>query len=196
MPIVKRDLNGFERLVFAEVLVPNVPTGFGDLHTLESIKDFAYRFAKDGYSVDIEHAQDTAEEEFAIVESFIAREGDTEFTPGAWVVGALIFDDNLWQDVIEGKINGFSYQAEVKSSEVEIVVPEYQTIFGVTEPDPIDNHIHDYFVIIDSDYKPIMGGTSEANSHTHTIAKPVTTEDRFNHNHRYNFIQNIPQETV
>lgn len=196
MPLISRDSNGFERVVYAEVLIPDVPTAFGDVHTVESIKNFAYGFAKSGYEVDIEHAKETAEDKFTIVESFIAREYDTDFVPNSWVVGALITDDELWQEVIDGTINGFSYQALVKFTEIEMEVPEFQTITGATEPDLIDRHVHDYIVVLDSDFKPIYGGTSESNGHTHSISKAVSTDSKFNHTHRYNFIDQIPKETT
>jgi hypothetical protein len=144
MKFLSKDSAGFERVVYAELLVPDVPTGFGDFHTKESIRNFAYGFAREGYGLDIGHAEETAEDKFSVVEFFIAREGDPDFMEGALVLGAQIHDDLLWQDIVDGKINGFSYEATVAFSDVAIEVPENQVVIGLTEPDLLDGHQHSF----------------------------------------------------
>lgn len=194
MNFLTKDSSGFERVVYAELLVPGVPTGFGDFHTEESIRNFAYGFARTDYGLDINHSEETAEDKFAIVEYFVARESDPDFTPGALVLGAQILDDSLWQDIVDGKINGFSYKANVSCDQVDIAVPESQIVVGRTEPDILDGHVHDFLVILDSSYTPVLGATGETNGHTHTISTTIVTDSVFSHNHRYDFLGNTSYE--
>jgi hypothetical protein len=121
------------------------------------------------------------------VESFIARSGDPTFVEGAWVVGVHVADDALWQRVLDKEINGFSYEAWVSQVPGLLVVPDARTRVGVTEPDPWDGHMHTFFVVLDAEGRPMLGGTSYTNSHDHRIVNHTFTESAFEHRHIYNF---------
>lgn len=179
----------WERVAMAEVLVPDVPNVFGDLWTKEGIRHAAYTFMQQGFGIDIDHDNvDVSGTGVVVVESFIARPGDPDFIEGSWVVGVRILDDALWEAVLSGEINGFSYEAMVEFFSGVVLMLDDGTRQGTTEPDPDDGHIHDFFVLVGMDNRPIDGGTTETNGHSHVIKVHTITEESDGHVHRYNLV--------
>ena len=185
---IRKNEDGFEHIAFAEVLVPDKPNVYGDFHTKESVRDFAYGFMVGGFSIDVEHDNNDVTGKVHVVESFIARPGDPDFVEGAWVVGIYVPDDELWQDILDNKINGFSYEALVSAIQATVDVPDIRVRTGITEPDPFDGHTHYFTIVLGDDERPYMGGTSYTNGHVHSISTHTYTDDAFEHKHRYNFI--------
>lgn len=179
----------YERVVFAEVLIPDQMDVFGDFHTKESVKNFAYGFMKQGFGIEATHNSVDRSDSLKVVESFLAREGDPDFIVGSWVVGLYIEDDVIWEGVLDGTYNGFSYQALVSAVYVDMVMPNDVVRVGVTEPSLEDGHVHDYIVILDDDGRAIVGGTSETNGHMHKIRTHTLTEEAAGHVHIYNFVK-------
>lgn len=192
--LVVRDDHEWERYVQAEIIIPDTPNTYGDIMTREAIKEAAFEFARQGYGLDINHDQvDRKGQELVVVESFIARDGDPMFIAGAWVIGMKILDDDLWQMVLDGELNGFSYEALVQMTEVVLQNLRNRQISGVTEPDPHDGHTHPYLVIVDPLNRPVSGGTGVTNGHSHRIVSHTVTEYAndflgFQHSHRYQVI--------
>lgn len=188
--LVVRQDREWERVVFAEVLVPDVPNVFNDYWTREGVKQAAYLFMMQGFGIDVEHDHiDVSSTQVAVVESFIARPGDPDFIEGSWVVGMKILDDALWQSVLDGDINGYSYEAFVEFFTAFITTIDDGIRQGVTEPDPEDGHTHDFVVLVDITNRPIEGGTSATNGHSHVILTHTVTEEASGHVHRYNLVQ-------
>lgn len=184
--LVVREERAWEQVAFAEVLVPDVVNNFGDIYTREAIKEFAYEFARKGYILDVDHDQvDVTGVGYYVIESFIARPGDPDFIEGAWVVGVKFVDDELWQDVLAGNLNGFSYEATVQMTPVEYTIEAGRQIVGTTEPHPEDGHTHSFVLFLDAQSNPKAGATSETNGHSHRIVSHTTTEVAEGHNHRY-----------
>lgn len=187
---VKRDGEEWERVVFAEVLIPDTPNVYGDISSREDIVNFVHEYARQGYGLDVDHDEVNVKNvKFFVVESFIARDGDPDFIDGSWVVGCKIIDDELWTDILEGRINGYSYQAEVYMLPVEYTVEASYQVVGVTEPNPLDGHVHDFLVIVDHQNALIAGSTSEVAGHTHRISSHTTTDVSDGHNHRYQIVE-------
>lgn len=184
-----RDDPEWERVVFAEILIPETPNVYNDYWTKESIKEAAYRFMQDGFGIDLDHDNLDRTGGVYVVEAFIAREGDPDFIEGSWVVAMRIDDLDLWQQVLDGKINGYSYEAMVQFFDAELVMEDDGIRQGDTEPDLTDGHTHEFMVIVDENNRPISGGTSEANGHSHTISTHTTTDESGGHQHRYNLVQ-------
>ena len=180
--------DGYEQIVFAEVLIPDQMDVFGDFHTRQSVKNFAYGFMKQGFGIEVTHNGIDRSADLKVVESFIARVGDTEFIIGSWVVGLYIADDEIWAGVLDGTYNGFSYQALISALYVDMVMPYDVVRVGQTEPDLEDGHVHDYVVILDEDGRAIAGGTSEVDGHMHKIRSHTFTEEANGHIHIYNFV--------
>jgi len=176
--IITKDEDGFERIVFGEVLIPDQPNVYGDYHSKESVREFAYGFARTGFGLNVEHDNPDVlpEGRVTVVESFVARDGDPDFIVGAWVMGVWIHDDFIWQDVLEGRLQGFSYEAMVHHYQLDLVVPHETTIYGRTHPDLDDGHSHDFFALLDIDGRVLAGGTSANKGHAHSISHHTFTD--------------------
>lgn len=189
---VSADTPDWERVVMAEVLVPDVPNVFGDIYTREAIKEFAYAYAREGYGIDVDHDRvDILPARDAFVcESFIVRAGDPDFIEGSWVVAMKIEKDEIWQAILDGEINGYSFDALCEMTEVIVQNLRNRQVVGVTEPDPYDGHTHDYVVLLNVFNRPISGGTGVTNGHSHRIVSHTVTEPETGlfgkpHSHRF-----------
>lgn len=188
--IVKREDRLFEQVVFAEVLVPNTLNGYFDHTTPENVKAFAYEFARQGYGLDVDHDEVNVDGlKYYVVESFIARAGDPDFIEGSWVLGVKIIDDELWQRVLDGTINGFSYDAIVNMQEAEFDAQAITVVTGLTEPDPFDGHTHEFTVVRGADNQVLSGGTGVTDGHYHPISRHTVTDIGGGHTHRYQVLE-------
>lgn len=179
----------FDRVVYAEVLVPDTPNVYGDYWTKEKIREAAYAFMERGFGIDVEHDNLDRTGAVSVVEAFVARDDDSVFVPGAWVVGMKINDDTIWEGVLSGDINGYSYEAMVTFLAATLSYEESGTRAGTTEADPIDGHTHEYLVIVDEAGRTKSGGTSETNGHSHTISGATVTDEADGHTHRFNIVK-------
>jgi hypothetical protein len=87
----------------------------------EEIKKQAYNFMLNGRwdAIDIEH--DKKKSGCRVVESFIVRDGDPEYTPGDWVLAAKVFDEDLLERVEKGELNAWSFSGKVVLSSDTVV---------------------------------------------------------------------------
>lgn len=186
---LKKDENGYERIVYAELLIPETPNAYNDYHTTTSVREFAYSFMIKGFFIDEEHNNVDISDKVQVVESWIARGGDPDFIEGAWVVGMYIGDDLIWDKVLNGELNGFSYEALVDFTPATIDAPLIRTVTGITEPDMIDGHTHEFFALLDPTGAVIAGGTVEDDTdHTHLIRRHTFTEETSYHLHLFNYV--------
>ena len=184
--------DGYERIAFAEVLVPDTPNVYGDFHTKESVRQFAYGFMINGFDIDLDHDNVSVTAGVRIIESFIAGENDSRgFTEGAWVVGIHVLDDDIWNDILTGELNGFSYQALVSTLDVTVDVDSRKQVIGETYPDIDDGHTHQFWVVLDDNGRVLTGGTTSDHGHSHTISKHTYTDDddAGTHLHRYDVVR-------
>ena len=191
--LVTRSEKQWEQVAFAEVLVPDVVNSYGDIYTREAVVEFAYEFARQGYGLDVDHDNVNVDgTKYYVVESFIARDGDPDFIDGSWVVGVKILDADLWSQILDGQINGFSFEAEVGMQPVTFLASDQRVIVGTTEPNPLDGHTHVYTLVLDAMNRPFEGGTSVTDGHSHRIVTHTVTEVSDGHNHRYQVIVSNP----
>lgn len=185
----RKDGDEWERVVFAEVLIPNVPNVFGDLWSPAAVREAAYEFMRQGYGIDVDHDNVDVSGPVHVVESFIVRAGDQDFIVGSWVVAMRVEDDTLWQKILDNEINGYSYEATVNFL-AGIFVDETDdgTRTGYTEPDPYDGHRHAFAVLVDANNRPLSGGTDEVDGHSHTISTHTVTDESDGHSHRFNLV--------
>lgn len=187
-----RSEDDWDRVVMAEVLVPDAPNVFGDYWTEQEVMEAAYLFMKKGYIIDVDHQrEDVSTLGVYVVESFIARDGDPTFIKGSWVVGMRIEDDALWSQVLSGELNGFSYEAIVKTIAAVLEYDDDNFRSGSTEPDPFDGHSHAFAVWVDDNNRPIRGGTDEVDGHSHTITTHTITDAAAGHVHRYTILMEV-----
>lgn len=181
-----------ERLVFAEVYAPNILDTDGEFMTAVEIKKAAYKFMTNLNlkSIDVQHDNNLVKGA-CVVESFIARDGDPEFIAGAWVVGVHVNNDEVWQKIKDGEINGFSMEALVERHPTTLAMEIPPVITGKTSKQE-DGHSHEFFVTYDVDGNFVGGITSKAdNGHFHKIARGTITEDADGHHHSFSFVENL-----
>ena len=94
-----------KRIVYGEVLAPEAVDAQGDRVRAEEIEAAAHRFLARGGVVGGMHAD--FDGVGRVVESFVARDGDPDFVPGAWVLGVQLSED-AWRRVQDGAWTGFS----------------------------------------------------------------------------------------
>lgn len=196
MPIVRNEA-GFEQIVMAEVLIPDTVNVYGDIVTEDAIREFAYAFMIAGLNskiiLDIEHDGEDITGDAYVIESFIAREGDPDFIKGSWVIAVRIENDALWQQVVDGALNGFSFEALCGMTPVSIQNLRSRIVTGTTAPDLIDGHTHAYAVLLDALNRPISGSTGMTDGHEHVITHHTFTDEANGHNHRFDVLTNGEQ---
>ncbi len=186
-----RKTNDEKRIVFGEVYAPNIPDSQGDFMQAEEIERISYQFMAEGrvHKIDTEHSLN--ENGSVVVESFIAREGDLDFVPGAWVLAVHIPDMELWGMVKTGEINGYSMYGTGTRREttLQIEVPDNGILKGDTGLK--HEHQHQFMIRFDDAGNFLGGETSVVNDHKHVIKRGTVTEDGGGdfHNHTYSFVE-------
>lgn len=189
VPVKKSD--NAKRIVWAEVYAPDRPDADGEFMRADEIEKMAYGFMKRMKldAVDHQHSQNEDDAEGCVaVESFIARKGDPDFIEGAWVVGMYIGNDEMWEKVEKGEINGFSMEATVLKvpQEVELEIPPVLT--GKTFKDGDSDHEHEFYVAYNEEGKFLGGRTSlHTDGHFHVIKSGTITEKSGDDQHRHRF---------
>lgn len=176
-----------KRIVYGEVYAPNVLDTYTDFMSKEDIELMAHRFMQ---LQTMRQAIDTNHDEQSNgsypVESFIARDGDPDYTPGAWVLGTKVEDEDVWDQIKKGELNGYSFQALVRKVAVVVDIEVTPNIAGVTEPGDVDNHEHVFYVELNDEGRVVKGRTSTVKGHYHEIKRGTATEKAKGHSHRIN----------
>jgi len=191
------------QIAYAEVYAPDFPDAHGDFMVAEEIRKMAHDFLRKGLtsSVDVEHDNEEDANNCAIVESFIAREGDPDFIPGSWVCGAHVPDLEIWDQIMKGEINGFSMAGVGMQTEKTVLLTIPSVIQGLTSEDESDGHWHAFEVRFDDANGNFQGGQtlatfpSTADDHQHLIKRGTVTEPGGEsdnpHSHRFSFIEGL-----
>lgn len=187
LKVIRADGAEWEQIVACEILLPNTPNVYGDLMSPDAVRRAAYKFMEEGFAIDVNHDNVDVSDQVKVVESFIARAGDPDFIEGAWVVFVHILDPDLWQRVLDGEINGFSYEALVNFTPATLVMEDDGSRQGVTEP-ALDGHVHNWFAMVGLDNRPLGGGTDVVNGHSHRISTHTVTDEAADHVHRFNIV--------
>ncbi len=195
------------RIVWGEVYVPNIPDTQDEFMTAIEIEKMAYRFMMDGLTVgaiDANHDKKPRTNCY-VVESFIARKGDPDFIEGAWVCAAKILDDELWEAVKSGELNGFSMQASVFVTEKDVELDVPAVVKGKTQVSSDgDDHRHTYIVKFDAEAEFLGGVTNVVDGHRHVIRRRSISEDSVDpagkaladgHFHRYTLLDQLAGRT-
>ena len=114
IPIAKAD--AAKHLVYGVVLEPDAADGQGDTISAEEIERACHSFMLRSQTLDLEHERELDKVEAAIVENYIAsqeltweRNGQTTMVqPGSWVMVTKVFSDDIWKQVEEGALTGYS----------------------------------------------------------------------------------------
>lgn len=112
--VLLKNLSSERRLVYGEVLVPDVEDSQGDVVSPEEIEKAAHEYLRNFRLVGDTHETLAPAE---VVESYIAP---VDFTPeggdlirkGSWVMVVKIHSDEMWEEVKKGEYTGFSIGGE------------------------------------------------------------------------------------
>lgn len=178
--------NEDRQIIYAEVYAPNRLDTHGEMMLPEDVEKMCHRFLSQlnlAKSIDVQH--DNVAIDAYPIESFIAREGDPDFTPGAWVMGVKIEDADVWARIKSGDLNGFSFQAMVIP--VPGVEVEIETVRDhVCKTEENEGHWHYLFAKLDATGNIISGRTSKAaDGHWHELRGKSVTVTANKHNHRF-----------
>jgi len=188
--LVLKKEDGRQRIVFAEVYAPNRPDSDGEFMDAETIRKMAYDFmrAMKLDQIDHQHSNELVDEA-RVVESFIARKGDSDFIEDAWVVGIHIPKDEDWAKVEKGEWNGFSIEAHVIKNVVDVEMEIPPILSGKTIKS--DGHTHTFHVAYDDTGRFLGGKTDFVDGHSHVIKRGTLTEEASGHTHRFSYLENM-----
>jgi hypothetical protein len=177
------------QIVFGEVLAPGLVDAQGDCMSATEIARTAYRFLQKGRQAAVDTDHDRALNGSHVVESFIARDGDPTFIPGAWVIGVRVPDPGLWARIKKGELNGFSFEGIGlrAAATVQLDIPD--SVSGQSQE--AAGHCHRFVVAFDEAGCFLGGETDEVAGHRHGIRKGTVTEDAAGHSHRYSFAERL-----
>jgi hypothetical protein len=179
------------QVVWGEVYVPGFPDSQGDFSTEEDIRAMAWNFLAKGRTSKIDLDHSTQESGVVVVESFVARPGDPDFIPHAWVLGVHVPDKEVWERVKKGDYNGFSLDG------IGVRVP---TTLEFELPDELkgetseaNGHTHVFAVKYDSAGAFLGGMTTPhpLDGHLHRIIKGTVTEPAAGHTHRFSYVEGV-----
>ena len=175
--------------VFGEVYAPLQVDTDGEAMAAGDIQKMAHDFIAAGMVNAIDREHNHIECGAEVVESFIARKGDPDYSEGAWVLGVRMKDGPVWEAVKSGDINGFSVDALVKKTTQRVLVELAKIASGdtalSTEEEMLPSHQHTFYVEFGEDGRVKFGKTDDVLGHTHNILSTVTTEKAIGHSHRY-----------
>ena len=100
-----------ERYVLGVVLEPETVDAQGDIYSAEEVRSAAHRFLEDFGGLGVQH-QYRVNDRVKVLENYLApadfRLGDIDIRKGTWLMAVRILADELWQQVKDGDLTGFS----------------------------------------------------------------------------------------
>ena len=178
-----------QHLIFGEVYAPNVLDTYCEFVTHEDLETMCHRFAELNLGEVIDTNHDNIPNGSHPVESFIARTGDPDFTPGAWVLGVKVHDAHIWAQIKKGELNGFSFEALVHPQDVMVTMRQNRDLVGMVEK---TDHDHLFFLHVNEQGRVVKGHTSkdadaDGIEHDHRIRHGSMTEagGEVRHTHRF-----------
>ena len=185
LPIQKADKA--HQIVFGTVYEPNAVDTHGETISEEDVFKMAWEFIEKGRHQNIDVNHDFVKSGSSVVESFIARDGDPDFPPGAWVLGVRCTDET-WEKVLTGDLNGFSLAGYATEIKVRATTEVTKRINGTTEKSTIEilpPHTHDYTLNYNTKGQLLSGTTTTVLGHSHPIKAETATSKAMDHAHRF-----------
>lgn len=183
-------------LVTACVYSPGVPDADSEFMEHSAIEKMAHEFISNGKvrQIDVQHNNKIVKGA-SVVESFIARASDPDYIEGSWVVTMKIENEDVWQAIKKGEINGFSIEALVTKTPTTLEFDIPPVVQGLTTK--TEDHEHTFFVAFDPQGRFCGGRTTVEKGHYHVIKAGSVTERESGHNHRFSFVEqayNTPEQ--
>lgn len=186
--VVFKRLKEDRQIAYGEVYAPYDVDTHGEFMSAPDIEQLAHKFMLKLLTKHIDVMHDNQPGKAAAVESFVAREGDPDFTVGAWVLGTKVFDRALWSRIKSGEITGYSMQARVRQIPMVVEMEDFpeDQYRGRVNAGGTDAHVHDFWILVDKRGNAVAGQTSEGpDGHTHIIRENNRTDIAGGHVHTF-----------
>jgi DNA adenine methylase len=100
-----------ERFVLGIVLEPEVVDAQGDIYSADEIRQAAHRFMEEFGGLGLMHRL-AVNDQVKVLESYVApvdfEIAGVPVKKGTWLLGVRVLSDELWEQVKDGKLTGFS----------------------------------------------------------------------------------------
>ena len=111
IPLIKGADPADERYVLGIVLEPEVVDAQGDIYSPDEVRQAAHRFMEEFGGLGLMHRM-RVNGQVKVLESYLApvdfTVGEATVRKGAWLLAVRILSDELWAEVKDGKLTGFS----------------------------------------------------------------------------------------
>ena len=101
-----------ERFILGIVLQPETRDSQGDIYDEETVRKTAHEYMIKYQAIGLMHKGEVSEKDVSIVESYLSpttfKVGDQEVKKGAWILGAKVHSEVLWDEVKKGELTGWS----------------------------------------------------------------------------------------
>lgn len=159
----------------------------GETMSADDVRKAAWDFITSGKQNKIDIQHDWKESGCHVVESYIAEEGDPLFPPNSWVVGVKCTDE-IFEKVLKGELNGFSFGGSVKKFAQRVMLEVAKQVIGETQENldkgVIPPHTHNFIILYNKDGKIEKGLTDTVFDHQHTISYGTASDMELGHSHR------------
>lgn len=139
-PIIKIDEDG--RRFYSVVYAPNEEDLQGEFASADDIQKAAYDFMKNLRAVNIDKNHSFENEQAFVAESWLIRKDDPLFPEekeGSWAVGIIVEDDDVWKEILDGKIEAVSMGGiadKVQDQFIEKAVEETESEYRIRIKSP------------------------------------------------------------
>ncbi len=111
-----------ERFVFGIVLEPEVVDAQGDIYSEAEIRQASHKFMEDFGGLGLMH-RFRVNDQVKILESYLAPTdfelAGTAVKKGTWLLGVRVLSDELWSQVKDGELSGFSIGGSARSLPID-----------------------------------------------------------------------------
>ena len=159
----------------------------GETMTIEDVQKSCWNFLalRKEKNIDIQH--DWQESGCYVVESYMTEKEDTNFPEHSWVMAVKCTDD-IFDKVIKGDLNGFSFGGYSTKYTQRVLLEVAKQIIGETEDnlnkDIIPAHKHNFIIWYNNKGGIEKGVTDTVFDHQHTITMGTATSVEAGHSHR------------
>lgn len=159
----------------------------GETMSVEDVQKAAWNFLAERKEKNIDIQHDWQASGCTVVESYVTEKGDPNFPENSWVM-AVKCTDEIFQKVIDGELNGFSFggysEKFVQRVMLEVAKQAVGETFENLNKDVIPGHKHQFIVWYDNQGKIVKGTTDTVECHQHTISYGTSTDKSIGHSHR------------
>lgn len=179
--------NEAEQIIIGVIAEPFVLDTDMEFHFLEGILSMYTQFVLNNLELNIDLEHDEQKTGSEMLRTYIALSNDPDGYPrGTWV-GECKVCDELWPDVLSGKINGFSAHFACVKVDVDTITDMLVSASGSSEESLtgiLPPHTHPVKLKFNDKGKVVSGECGEVMGHTHKVVRAAHTETTLDHLHR------------